>query len=110
MAGWDDTRWLDTMTVKGRWELVRRAYEGRHITGTAINSYRVDETPEQALAAARAFWGDPDITPETLAILSAFAASSVPGNLTGTNRNRYRAWRQNALRVLIHASPDLQTS
>ena len=110
VAGWDDTRWLDTMTVKGRWELVRRAYEGRHITGTAINSYRVDETPEQALAAARAFWGDPDITPETLAILSAFAASSVPGNLTGTNRNRYRAWRQNALRVLIHASPDLQTS
>ena len=66
MAGWDDTRWLDTMTVKGRWELVRRSYEGRHITGTAINAYRADETPEQALAAARAFWGDPDITPETL--------------------------------------------
>jgi uncharacterized protein (DUF1800 family) len=110
VAGWDDTRWLDTMTVKGRWELVRRAYEGRHITGTAISAYSADETPEQALAAARAFWGDPDLTPETLAILSAFAAGSVPGNLTGTNRNRYRAWRQNALRLLIHASPDLQTS
>ena len=67
-------------------------------------------SPVRALQAARAFWGDPDITPETLAILSAFAASSVPGNLTGTNRNRYRAWRQNALRVLIYASPDLQTS
>jgi uncharacterized protein (DUF1800 family) len=110
VAGWDDTRWLDTMTVKGRWELVRRSYEGRHISGTAITSYSVDETPEQALAAARAFWGDPDITPETLSILAAFAASSVPGNLTGTNRNRYRAWRQNALRILIYASPDLQTS
>jgi Protein of unknown function (DUF1800) len=110
VAGWDDTRWLDTMTVKGRWELVRRAYEGRHITGTAITSYSADETPEQALAAARAFWGDPDITPETLSILSNFATSSVPGNLTGTNRNRYRAWRPNALRILIYASPDLQTS
>jgi uncharacterized protein (DUF1800 family) len=110
VAGWDDTRWLDTMTVKGRWELVRRSYEGRHVTGTAITSYSADETAEQALAAARAFWGDPDITPETLSILSAFAASSVPGNLTGTNNNRYRAWRQNALRILIYASPDLQTS
>ncbi len=110
VAGWDDTRWLDTMTVKGRWELVRRAYEGRHITGAALNAYSADETPEQALAAARAFWGNPDITPETLSILASFAASSVPGNLTGTNRNRYRAWRQNALRVLIYASPDLQTS
>ena len=65
---------------------------------------------EQALAAARAFWADPDLTPETLSILAAFAASSVPDNLTGTNRNRYRAWRQNALRMLIYASPDLQTS
>jgi uncharacterized protein (DUF1800 family) len=110
VAGWDDTRWLDTMTVKGRWELVRRAYEGRHITGTAINAYSADETPEQALAAARAFWADPDLTPETLSILAALAASSVPDNLTGTNRNRYRAWRQNALRMLIYASPDLQTS
>jgi Protein of unknown function (DUF1800) len=110
VAGWDDTRWLDTMTVKGRWELVRRAYEGRHITGAAISAYSVDETPAQALAAARAFWGDPDITPETLSILSAFASASVPSNLTGTNRNRYRAWRQNALRILIYASPDLQTS
>jgi hypothetical protein len=89
---------------------VRRSYEGRHVTGTAITSYSADETAEQALAAARAFWGDPDITPETLSILSAFAASSVPGNLTGTNNNRYRAWRQNALRILIYASPDLQTS
>ena len=110
VAGWDDSRWLDTMTIKGRWELVRRSYEGRHVTGTAITAYSVDETPEQALAAARAFWGNPDITPETLSILSAFAASSVPGDLTGTNRNRYRAWRQNALRILIYASPDLQTS
>ncbi len=111
VSGWDDSRWLDTMTVKGRWEIVRRAYEGRHITGAALTAYSVDETPEQAVAAARAFWGDPDLTGETLSILRAFAAGCFPATpLTGTSRNRHRAWRQNALRVLIHASPDLQTS
>ena len=36
--------------------------------------------------------------------------AACPARLTGTNRNRYRAWRQNALRILIYASPDLQTS
>jgi uncharacterized protein (DUF1800 family) len=111
VSGWDDTRWLDTMTVKGRWEIVRRAYEGRHITGAAVTAYSADETPDQALAAARAFWGDPDLTPETVAILRSFAANCFPATpLIGTSRNRYRAWRQNALRVLIYASPDLQTS
>ena len=28
VSGWDDSRWLDTMTVKGRWEIVRRAVRG----------------------------------------------------------------------------------
>jgi len=110
VSGWDDSRWLDTMTVKGRWEIVRRAYQGRQITGPAITAYDAAETADAALAAARAFWGDPDITADTLAILASFASSSVPDTLTGTNKNRYRAYRQNALRVLIHASPDLQTS
>ena len=110
VSGWDDSRWLDTMTVKGRWEVARRAYEGRHITGSALNAYDLAETADQALARARAFWGDPDLTNESLALLQSFATSSIPGNLTGTNRNRYRAWRQNALRVLIAASPDYMTS
>jgi uncharacterized protein (DUF1800 family) len=110
VSGWDDSRWLDTMTVKGRWEIARHAYEGRHITGTAVSAYDAEETVDAALASARAFWGNPYLSPETLALLRTFATNCVPGTLTGTNRNRYRAHRQNALRVLIAASPDYQTS
>ena len=72
-----------------------------------------DTYPEQsaadALAAARAFWGDPDLTPETVAQLLAFAQSVVPATGTALTLARLRAQRFNALRQLIAAGPDYQT-
>jgi uncharacterized protein (DUF1800 family) len=110
VSGWDDTRWLDTSTVRGRWEVVSGGLYGRHLDGAALSNYSIDETPEQAVTAARAFWGDPDLTAETVAVLTSFAAGCLPPGLANWQKRQYRGLRQNALRQLLFASPDLQTS
>ena len=101
VAGWDDKRWLDTNTIRARWEIANYALEGR--TFYPGDPYP-EETADQALAKARAAWGNPTLTAATVASLKQFAASF------GTSPEGWiRAQRQNALRQLIAASPDYQT-
>ena len=104
VSGWDDERWLDTNTVRARWEIVNEVMRGQSITSATWNSYPA-ETPDEAVAKARAFWLDPSLTDETVASLREFAATSIPANANAS----LRAQRQNALRQLIAASPDYQT-
>jgi uncharacterized protein (DUF1800 family) len=110
VAGWDSERWLDTGTVRGRWEVVNYALRSRYIQGPPYNEYDATETPEQALAKALAFWGNPALTAETAAALTAFAASCVNSSMPAWQQRQYRAGRQNALRQLVFSSPDLQVS
>ena len=107
VSGWNDVRWLDTNTTVGRWDLVREGLRGKVITGAARDTYP-EETPDQALAAARAFWGGPSLSAETVAQLKAFAADA-PITGTTTQMAQRRAQRFNALRQLVAASPDYQT-
>jgi len=107
VSGWNDLRWLDTNTTVGRWDLVREGLRGKVITGTARDTYP-EETPEQALANARAFWGDPSLSAETVGQLKAFATAA-PITGTTTQMAQRRAQRFNALRQLVAASPDYQT-
>ena len=109
VSGWDDSRWLDTSTVRGRFELVSRALADRVLEGDAVDEYDETETPEAAVAAARAWAGDPSLTPETVGLLTAYAANALAG-AGGWQLSTYRGLRQNALRHLILASPDYQTS
>jgi uncharacterized protein (DUF1800 family) len=110
VGGWDDTAWLDTSTVEARWRMVHEALDGRRLSPAAIEAYDAAETPEQAVAGATSVWGDPELTPETVAALTTFAARAVAGASNLGQRTRRRGWRQNALRQLIYFSPDLQTS
>ncbi len=110
VAGWNDDKWLDTSTVRGRWSAVAQLLNGRHIRDGAMDDYPDDETPEQAVLKARAFWGDPAMTADGLAALQRFAATCLPASMANWQKHQYRAIRQNALRHLIATSPDLQTS
>jgi hypothetical protein len=110
VAGWDDDRWLDTSTLRGRWEMASYAVADRELQGPSLNEYDETETPEQAVRAARDFWGDPPLTPESVAALTAFATAAVAGPLAVWQRRTYRGLRQNALRVLVATCPDMQTS
>jgi hypothetical protein len=107
VSGWNDQRWLDTNTTVGRWEAVGVALAGRMVKNAAADGYP-EQSPGEALAAARAYWGDPDLTPGTVDRLLAFA-HSIPETGSAVARARLRAERFNALRQLIAASPDYQT-
>jgi hypothetical protein len=104
VAGWDDKRWLDTNTTLGRWEAVYVTLEDDTET-PGSNSYP-EETAAQALAKARAFWGNPSLTGAALAALDTFSRTAIPADAAPW----LRAQRQNALRQLIAGSPDYQTS
>jgi uncharacterized protein (DUF1800 family) len=109
VSGWDDSRWLDTSTVRGRFDVVSQAVSDRYLDGEAVDDYDETETPEAAVATARAWAGDPNLTAETVGVLTAFAANALAG-AGGWQLSTYRGLRQNALRLLILASPDYQTS
>ena len=103
VSGWDDKRWLDTNTTLGRWEAVVMALEG----DTADpNADYPPETPNEALAQARVFWGAPTLTTGGVAALNTFAHDAIATDAADWQR----ASRQNALRQLIAGSPDYQTS
>jgi hypothetical protein len=104
VAGWDDKRWLDTNTTLGRWEAVYYMLdEGTEEPGST--TYPA-ETPEAAVAKARAFWGDPDLSAAGIKALQDFARGAIPSN----GAPWLQAQRQNALRQLVAAAPDYQTS
>ncbi len=118
VSGWDDKRWLDSNTIRARWDLVNYVVEGRSIDpgSDTAGSYPA-ESPEQALAAARAFWLNPRLEPEAADWLLAYAREFQPpadDASTPQYRREYRAQmraqRQNVLRHLIAVSADYQTS
>jgi uncharacterized protein (DUF1800 family) len=104
VSGWNDQRWLNTSTTRGRWDVVSNVLIGQTVEPANWSSYP-QESAEEAVNGACAFWGNPGLTPETHAQLVAFATSSVPANPSAS----LRAQRQNALRQLVAAGPDYQT-
>jgi len=106
VSGWDDERWLDTSTMYGRWQTVNYALNGHTMSYAAGQAYSKTETPEEGVAAARAFWNDPTLRPETVAALNAWSANALSG--FDSRNQAYKAQRQTALRMLLAMSPDHQ--
>jgi uncharacterized protein (DUF1800 family) len=106
VAGWDDTRWLDTSTFRGRWatanyvagkyaldpEKHRRPYDARKLVNAAIG-----------------FWGHPTITPTTRGALVDFARSALATADESWKKRTYPTLVENALRQLVATCPDMQT-
>jgi uncharacterized protein (DUF1800 family) len=111
VSGWDFSRWLDTSTIKARWEIANyvtaKTYPDPWGNGPP---YDPTEDPTVALAAAMAYWGQPLLSGESAQCIAAFAASCLPAELAHWQQSPYRALRQNALRMLIATAPDMQVS
>jgi uncharacterized protein (DUF1800 family) len=113
VAGWDDERWLDTGTWRGRWMVANWALEGRSLEPDPKQTRypsMAAETAERAVARAHAFWGRPALTGATRAELLAFARRARAAADEEWKLESYAILRQNALRMLIATSPDLHTS
>jgi uncharacterized protein (DUF1800 family) len=108
VAGWDDTRWLDTATFRGRWAGVQRILEGRSLD--PAKGTTPSDAPE-VLGKALAFWNEPTLSDATRAALLQFAQTALAdAGKQKWKQQQYPVLVENALRQLIAVSPDLQTS
>jgi hypothetical protein len=107
VAGWDDTRWLDTSTVRGRWMTTHYVLQRQAVVAWTTPSYDPTEDAATAVTRAMAALGDPSLSLETQKVIADFANTSLPAVMSGGQKGAYRAMRQNALRMLIATSPDL---
>jgi hypothetical protein len=106
VAGWDDTRWLDTASFLARWNLA-----GRVLRPSVLKTK--DEAPlnaEKLLDRALAYWGHPRLTPPTKRALKSFAHHAITDADRKWKKDQYPPLIENALRHLIAVSPDQQTS
>ncbi len=114
VSGWDFTRWLDTSTAKARWEMASYVTQKTYPNPWPKEGepeYDATEEPAAALQSAMAYWANPLLSGESELCIAAFAQSCLTGVATAEwEQSPYRAIRQNALRMLIATSPDLQVS
>ena len=107
VAGWDDTRWLDTATWRGRWwtaQNVLRPY--------ALDPGKASQPFDAAklLAGALAFWRRPALTRDSERALLHFAQTALGDANATWKRRQYPVMVQNALRQLIAVSPEMQAA
>jgi uncharacterized protein (DUF1800 family) len=107
VAGWDDTRWLDTATFRARWMIAAYALRP-HV----LDSGKVKLPPNAARLMTRAerHLGHPALTAKTHRDLKRFAKRALHDANSDWKKHQYPALIENALRQLLAVSPDLQTS
>jgi hypothetical protein len=108
VAGWDDGRWLDTATWRGRWWTAQNVLRPFALDpATAARPYDAGALLDQALA----FWNRPALTEPTRRALLTFARTALAdAGKAAWKRKQYPVMTENALRQLIAVSPELQTA
>ena len=110
VAGWDDTRWLDTATYRGRWIGVQRILQDRRLD-PGHPPHGEPSDAKGVLQKALEFWKNPQLSAGTHAALLRFAQSALAdAGKEKWKRDQYPVLLENALRQLIAVSSDLQTS
>jgi len=108
VAGWNDERWLDTSTLRGRWIAANYATSPYALDAGAWSG-RLPLDADNLLTRALAFWGNPTMAPESRAALRAFAETALADADQSWKRAEYPVLVLNALRMLVAVSPDYQT-
>jgi uncharacterized protein (DUF1800 family) len=106
VSGWNDARWLDTSTFRGRWIAANEIVGDDAISDE--DSYDADETTKLAVKRALKFWGNPLISSATRKGLERYANAVAASATADWQQESFRLLRQNALRALIATSPDMQ--
>jgi uncharacterized protein (DUF1800 family) len=108
VAGWDDTRWLDTATWRGRWWIAQYVLDRQALDpGHAHQPYDAKKLLDHACR----FWHNPPLGRDTHHALHTFAHRALT-DAKGADwkREQYPVMVQNALRQLIAVSPELQAA
>lgn len=113
VSGWDFGAWLDTSSAKARWEMASYVTAKTYPNpwpGQGEPEYSATENSAEALSSALAYWANPQLSSESSQCLAAFAQTCLSETLAPWQESPFRALRQNALRMLIATSPDMQVS
>jgi uncharacterized protein (DUF1800 family) len=108
VGGWDDTRWLDTATWRGRWWIAQYVLRPHTLDPAKASA------PDDAAAlvdSALAFWHHPTLNEATTRGLLRFAGAALgDASKDSWKQKQYPVMVQNALRHLIAVSPELQAA
>jgi uncharacterized protein (DUF1800 family) len=109
VAGWDETKWLDTATWRGRWGIAQTVLQP-HTLDPGHNK-TMPTTTSHLLNEALYFWNQPTLGPVTTKALTRFADGAVL-TIKGEQwkREQYPPMIQNGLRHLIAMSPEFQAA
>ena len=106
VAGWDDSRWLDTATFRARWMIASHAIRPHELDS---DKARLPDDAAKLMSRAESFLGKPAITAQTRNELKRFTRRSLANATAQWKKEQYPALIENALRQLLASSPDLQT-
>jgi uncharacterized protein (DUF1800 family) len=106
VAGWDDTRWLDTATFRARWHMAAEICNDARLD----DEKRVSAKPRELVTRAARFWAGTPLSRPTREALERYAASAMAAADQEWEREAYPVLTENALRMLIAVSPDFLTS
>ena len=107
VSGWNECAWLNTTTFEARWTGASVIVSDDEIADGAYDGST--ETPDEAVAAALAYWGDPAISTAHRAALLQHAQQAMQ-TFYWNNEALQRTMRQYTLRMLVAAAPDPQVS
>ena len=111
VAGWDDTRWLDTATYRGRWIAVQRLLRDNHLDPAKPPAGTACRRAGPARARAHVLAGTRSSRPgRTTRCCTSRRPSLHDARKAEWKRKQYPVLIENALRHLIAVSPDVQTS
>jgi uncharacterized protein (DUF1800 family) len=108
VAGWDDDRWLDTSSLRGRWIGANHLASPWALDPGAWSG-QLPRDPDKLVERALDFWGNPTATTPTRRALRTFAATALADADSEWERDQYPVMILNALRILFAISPDYQT-
>ena len=108
VAGWNEDRWLDTSSMRGRWTAANYVAMP-YALDTDEWSGKLPLDPGRLVNSALAFWGNPTIAPASRQALQTFAAAALSDADQNWERAEYPVLIVNALRMLVAISPDYQT-
>ena len=110
VAGWDETRWMDTATFRGRWLVARQIMEKSAIDPNKKRHQKVAPNANAIVRNALEYWHNPKLGPETMAALHDFAERVMASADEDWKKKTYPLLGANAARALIAASPEMQAA
>jgi uncharacterized protein (DUF1800 family) len=105
VAGWDDSRWLDTAKFRGRWNIANWAY-----MASARDPGKPHKLPRDPAKLYAAAVGSSTVSPATRKLLLSFVRNAMADANEDWEKKAYPPMIFNALRQLVAVSPDGQTA